>query len=196
MRTQLYFDICEGDQIKLDSLSIDTSGTYLFNYKAAGGCDSILTAKVTLNFNASQIKDTLLCEGEVISILGKDYSAKGDSLSGRLLVFNALEMKFRELRLTKNPDRAEITSLIDYNQFCNGSHPEPLKQKPGDMEEMTVQQLQTILESQTEEHLLIDVRNPNEYEIAQIPGSVLIPLSEIESGEGIVKIKIFWERRN
>ena len=115
---------------------------------------------------------------------------QGDSLSGRLLVFNALDMKFRELKLTKNPVRAEIKTLIDYNQFCNGSQTESSNSQPQkSMEEITVQQLQQILEAQAEDHLLVDVRNPNEYEIAQIPGSVLIPLSEIENGEGVTKVK-------
>lgn len=116
---------------------------------------------------------------------------QGTTLSGRLLIFNALEMKFKELKLTRNPDRPEITSLIDYNQFC-GAPPTP-HTNPDTidklMQEITVQELQSILQSQADQYLLVDVRNPNEYEIAKIPGSVLIPLSEIESGEGITKIQ-------
>ncbi len=115
---------------------------------------------------------------------------QGNTLSGRLLVFNALEMKFRELKLTRNPDRPEIKSLIDYNQFCgtpNSNGDSGTKSKA--MQEITVQELQSLLASKADQYLLVDVRNPNEYEIAKIPGSVLIPLSEIESGDGITKIK-------
>jgi adenylyltransferase/sulfurtransferase len=115
---------------------------------------------------------------------------QGKTLSGRLLVFNALGMTFKELKLTRNPDRPEIKTLIDYNQFCGvpNSHGN-LDTRGKAMQEITVQELQSILETKADQYLLIDVRNPNEYEIAQIPGSVLIPLSEIESGEGVTKIQ-------
>ncbi|MEM9135804.1 MAG: molybdopterin-synthase adenylyltransferase MoeB [Cyanobacteria bacterium P01_F01_bin.42] len=114
---------------------------------------------------------------------------QGNTLSGRLLVFNALEMKFRELKLTKNPDRAKITRLIDYHQFCGVPDPPPFSEENSTMEEMTVHELHNILRSQDEQYLLVDVRNPNEYEIAKIPGSILVPLSDIETGSGIQTIK-------
>ncbi len=115
---------------------------------------------------------------------------QGTTLSGRLLLFNALEMKFRELKLRPNPVRPVIEKLIDYEQFCGitQAKAEEEKQKM-DMQEITVQELKQLLDSGDRDFLLIDVRNPNEYEIAKIPGSVLIPLPEIEQGAGVEKVK-------
>ncbi len=115
---------------------------------------------------------------------------QGTTLSGRLLLFNALEMKFRELKLRPNPERPVIEKLIDYEQFCGitQAKAEEEKQKMS-MAEITVQELKTLLDSGSEDFLLVDVRNPNEYEIAKIPGAVLIPLPEIEQGAGVEKVK-------
>jgi len=115
---------------------------------------------------------------------------QGTTLSGRLLLFNALEMKFRELKLRPNPERPVIEKLIDYEQFCGitQAKAEEEKQKMS-MAEMTVQELKTLLDSGSQDFLLIDVRNPNEYEIAKIPGAVLIPLPEIEQGAGVEEVK-------
>lgn len=115
---------------------------------------------------------------------------QGTTLSGRLLLFNALEMKFRELKLRPNPVRPVIEKLIDYEQFCGitQAKAEEEKQKM-DMQEMTVQELKQLLDGEDRDFLLIDVRNPNEYEIAKIPGAVLIPLPEIEQGAGVEKVK-------
>ncbi len=114
----------------------------------------------------------------------------GNTLSGRLLLYNALEMKFRELKLRPNPERPVIEKLIDYQEFCGipQAKAEEEKQKTA-MDEMTVQELKELLDSDKDDYLLIDVRNPNEYEIAQIPGAVLIPLPEIEEGIGIEKVQ-------
>lgn len=116
--------------------------------------------------------------------------SQGTSLRGRLLILNALDMKFREIKLSPNPHRPIITELIDYHEFCGGPQPpEHLSPSLENMEEITVQDLQEILASQADDYVLIDVRNPNEYEIAQIPGSTLIPLGDIEAGQGIEQIK-------
>lgn len=114
----------------------------------------------------------------------------GNTLSGRLLLYNALEMKFRELKLRPNPERPVIEKLIDYQEFCGipQAKAEAEKQKTA-MDEMTVQELKELLDSDKDDYVLIDVRNPNEYQIAQIPGAVLIPLPEIEEGPGIEKVK-------
>lgn len=109
----------------------------------------------------------------------------GNTLSGRLLLYNALDMKFRELKLRPNPVRPIIEKLIDYEQFCGISKEE----SKVDIPDMTVQQLKELLDSATDDYVLIDVRNPNEYDIAKIPGSVLVPLPEIEEGSGIDKVK-------
>ena len=112
------------------------------------------------------------------------------TLSGRLLLYNALEMKFRELKLRPNPERPVIEKLIDYEQFCGipqAQAEETLRQM--DVSEMTVQELKQLLDSGTDDVVLLDVRNPHEYEIAKIPGSVLVPLPDIENGAGVDKVK-------
>jgi adenylyltransferase/sulfurtransferase len=115
---------------------------------------------------------------------------KGDTLSGRLLLYNALDMTFRQLKLRPNPVRPVIEKLIDYDQFCGvtKAKEEEEKRQQG-MQEMTVQELKQLFDSGAKDFVLLDVRNPNEYEIAKIPGSVLIPLSEIENGQGVDKVK-------
>ena len=55
--------------------------------------------------------------------------------------------------------------------------------------EMTVQELKALMDSGAQDYVLVDVRNPNEYEIAKIPGAILVPLSEIENGPGVEKIR-------
>ena len=115
---------------------------------------------------------------------------QGSTLSGRLLLYNALEMSFRELKLRPNPERPVIEKLIDYEEFCGipQAKMEEAKQQ-AELAEMTVQELKQLLDSNTDDYVLIDVRNPNEYEIAQIPGSVLIPLPDIENGSGVKKVQ-------
>jgi adenylyltransferase/sulfurtransferase len=115
---------------------------------------------------------------------------QGTTLSGRLLLYNALEMKFRELKLRPNPERPVIEKLIDYEHFCGipQAKAEEAKQQL-EISEMTVQELKQLLDSGADDFVLLDVRNPNEYEIAKIPGSVLVPLPDIESGKGVEKVK-------
>ncbi len=106
---------------------------------------------------------------------------KGESLAGRLLLIDALGMKFRELKLRKNPDcpvcgtHPSIRKLIDYEQFC-GIEPEgpQLNAKA----EITATQLKRELDS-GQPPFVLDVRNPNEYQIARIPGAYLIPLQQL-----------------
>jgi adenylyltransferase/sulfurtransferase len=114
----------------------------------------------------------------------------GNTLSGRLLLYNALDMSFRELKLRPNPVRPVIDKLIDYEQFCGipQAQQEAEQEKAG-MAEMTVAELKQILDSGANDVLLLDVRNPNEYEIASIPGAVLVPLPDIENGKGVDKVK-------
>ena len=120
-------------------------------------------------------------------ILGVD-AAK--TLSGRLLLYNAMEMKFRELKLRPNPVRPVIEKLIDYEQFCGipQAQAEAAKSE-SELQEMSVNELKTLLDSNANDYVLIDVRNPNEYQIAQIEGATLIPLPEIEDGDGVAKVK-------
>ena len=113
-----------------------------------------------------------------------------NTLSGRLLLYNALDMKFRELKLRPNPERPVINKLIDYEQFCGipQAKAEEAKRQT-EIPEMTVRELKELIDRGADAFILVDVRNLNEYEIAKIPGSVLVPLPEIEEGTGIEKIK-------
>ena len=83
------------------------------------------------------------------------------TLSGRLLLYNALEMKFRELKLRPNPERPVIEKLIDYEQFCGipQAQAEEAKRQM-DVSEMTVQELKQLLDSGADDFVLLDVRNP------------------------------------
>jgi adenylyltransferase/sulfurtransferase len=112
----------------------------------------------------------------------------GEPLIGRFLIFDALKMKFRELKLRKDPDcpvcgeHPTVTELIDYEQFC-GITPAASAAEPSSTEdesEATVEELKTRLDRH-ESFLLLDVREPQEFEICRIPGSVLIPLGDLPS---------------
>ena len=114
----------------------------------------------------------------------------GTTLSGRLVLYNALDMKFRELKLRPNPIRPVIDKLIDYEQFCGipQAQAEEAKQQM-EIQEMTVKELKALLDGGAKDFVLLDVRNPHEYQIAKIPGSVLVPLPDIENGDGVAKVK-------
>jgi len=115
---------------------------------------------------------------------------QGNTLSGRLLLYNALEMKFRELKLRPNPIRPVIDRLIDYEEFCGIPQAASQEmQQQTEIPEMTVQELKALLDSGAKDFVLLDVRNPHEYEIAKIPGSILVPLPDIEAGDGVAKVK-------
>jgi sulfur-carrier protein adenylyltransferase/sulfurtransferase len=115
---------------------------------------------------------------------------QGRTLSGRLLLYNALDMTFRELKLRPNPVRPVIEKLIDYEEFCGIPQAKAAEEKEKEgLMEMTVQELKQLLDSGADDFVLLDVRNPNEYAIAQIPGSVLVPLPDIENGAGVTQVK-------
>jgi sulfur-carrier protein adenylyltransferase/sulfurtransferase len=111
----------------------------------------------------------------------------GEPLIGRFLIYDALKMRFRELKLRKDPDcpvcgtHPTVTKLIDYEQFC-GIRPEPAAvQASGagvNQFETTSIDLKKRLDA-GDDVLILDVREPNEYQICRIPGSVLIPLGEL-----------------
>ncbi len=115
---------------------------------------------------------------------------KGTTLSGRLVLYNALDMKFRELKLRPNPVRPVIEKLIDYEMFCGIPQAQAAEAEQQSMlTEMTVTELKTLIDSGADDFVLIDVRNPNEYDIAKIPGSILIPLPDIENSDGVDQVK-------
>jgi len=108
---------------------------------------------------------------------------RGEPLIGRLLLFDALAMKFRELNLRKNPDcpicgtHRTITKLIDYEQFCGIRGEEHIPVQTG-IPEITPAEVKKKMDEH-EPFVLIDVREPHEYQICRIPGSKLIPLGEV-----------------
>ncbi|MEG4318256.1 MULTISPECIES: molybdopterin-synthase adenylyltransferase MoeB [unclassified Microcoleus] len=114
---------------------------------------------------------------------------QGTTLSGRLLLYNALDMTFRQLKLRPNPVRPVIDKLIDYEQFCGIPQAKAEEAEQQKIPEMTVTELKELIDSGAKDFVLLDVRNPNEYQIAQIPGSVLVPLPDIEHGQGVAKVK-------
>jgi adenylyltransferase/sulfurtransferase len=108
---------------------------------------------------------------------------KGSSLVGRLLLFNALDMKFRELKLRRDPqcpvcgEHPTIKELIDYEMFC-GIQPEPANPAVNP-DEVTVQDMKKALDNPGLNIKVVDVREPDEYEIAKVNGVPLLPLSEL-----------------
>jgi sulfur-carrier protein adenylyltransferase/sulfurtransferase len=115
---------------------------------------------------------------------------QGQTLSGRLMLYDALNMKFRELKLQPNPERPVIEKLIDYEEFCGIPQAKAAEaEAQSEMQEITVTELKSLLDSAKNDFVLLDVRNPHEVEIAAIPGAVLVPLPEIENGQGAQKVK-------
>lgn len=113
----------------------------------------------------------------------------GRTLLGRLLMFDALEMTWRELKIRKDPEVPEITELIDYDYFCG--------LKGSDTDEVVagstidVHELKKRLDDRAagkDDFILIDVREQNEFDINRIPGSALIPKGEFLTGEAFAKL--------
>src|SRR5437773_4745629 len=108
---------------------------------------------------------------------------KGSSLIGRLLLFNALDMKFRELKLRRDRgcplcgENPTITKLIDYEQFC-GIAPEPAHPTTNP-DEVTVQEMKRALDDPGLGIKVLDVRDPDEYEICHVNGVPQIPLGAL-----------------
>jgi adenylyltransferase/sulfurtransferase len=109
---------------------------------------------------------------------------KGTSLSGRLLVLDAMKMHFRELKLRKDPacpvcgEHPTITKLIDYEQFCGIRGEEMEQVNLGSEWEISPRALDAKLRG-GDELVILDVRNPEEAQISRIKGSILIPLGEL-----------------
>ena len=107
---------------------------------------------------------------------------KGESLIGRLLLFDALKMKFRELKLRKNPEcpicgeNPTIRELIDYEEFCGITH-QPEVTVGADFE-ITPVELKAKID-RGDDFVLVDVREPEEFAICRIPGSKLVPLRTV-----------------
>jgi adenylyltransferase/sulfurtransferase len=106
----------------------------------------------------------------------------GQSLVGRLMLYDALAMKFRELKLRRNPecpvcgDHPTVTKLIDYQQFCGIPQHTPEPEVLGS--DITPREVKA-KQDRGDIFTFIDVREPNEYQICKIPGTVLIPLGDL-----------------
>jgi adenylyltransferase/sulfurtransferase len=103
----------------------------------------------------------------------------GTSLAGRLLIYDAMAMEFTEFRLAKDPDcpvcgeKPTITGLIDYDGFCGVS-----SEGEEEVDQLSASEVSQRL-ARGDDFLLLDVRDPDEYERARIDGSTLIPLSQL-----------------
>jgi adenylyltransferase/sulfurtransferase len=112
----------------------------------------------------------------------------GETLSGRLLLYDALSMRFRELKLRRDPDcpvcgdHPVIRELIDYHEFCGVTkHEAPQPEAPGN--EVDVVQLKAKLD-RGDRFLLLDVRETHEYQICRLPNATLVPMREVQQHIG------------
>jgi sulfur-carrier protein adenylyltransferase/sulfurtransferase len=116
----------------------------------------------------------------------------GEPIAGRLMIYDALEMEYRKLKVRKDPNCAlcgenpTVTDLIDYDAFCGAVSDEAAEAAAGST--ISVTQLEQMLkerEAGERDFVLVDVREPNEHEINRIPGSVLIPKGEFLNGNAL-----------
>jgi adenylyltransferase/sulfurtransferase len=113
----------------------------------------------------------------------------GEPLLGRLLVFDALEMSWREVRVRQDPAGEPVTGLIDYDAFCGAVSSEAADAARDST--ISVKDLERMLaarERGEEDFVLVDVREPAEHEIVSIPGAELIPKGRFESGEALAEL--------
>ena len=109
----------------------------------------------------------------------------GEPLVGRLLVFDALEMTWREIKVRKDPNTVPITELIDYESFCGVVSDEAQEAAKGST--ITAAELKDLLDSDKKIDL-VDVREPAEWEIVKIPGARLVPKDEILRGDALAEM--------
>jgi molybdopterin/thiamine biosynthesis adenylyltransferase/rhodanese-related sulfurtransferase len=109
----------------------------------------------------------------------------GEPLLGRLMVYDALEMTYRTIKIRKDPETKPITELIDYEAFCGVVSDDARSAAAGHT--ITPLELKQKIDA-GDDFLLVDVREPHEYEIVKIPGSVLIPKDRILSGAAFAEL--------
>ena len=115
----------------------------------------------------------------------------GDSLAGRLMIYDALEMSYKTVRVRKDPECAicgknpSITGLIDYDAFCGAVSADAEAAASGST--ITAAELKGMLDLE-DNIFLIDVREPNEYEIVSIPGATLIPKDQFLTGAALERL--------
>ncbi|WP_319804446.1 adenylyltransferase/sulfurtransferase MoeZ [Nocardioides malaquae] len=147
---------------------------------AEGGVLGVLCASV------GSIQST-----EAIKLL----TGAGEPLVGKLMIYDALEMEYRKLKVRKDPscalcgDNPTVTDLIDYETFCGAISDEAAEAAVDAT--VSVRQLETMLaerEAGARDFELIDVREPNEREINEIPGSVLVPRGDFLTGAALERL--------
>lgn len=130
----------------------------------------------------------MLC-ASVGSVMGTEaiklITGIGESLLGRLLIYDALEMSYRTIRVRKDPSTPKITELIDYEAFCGVVSADAAEAAAGST--ITPAELRELLDS-GQQLELIDVREPAEWEINHIEGARLVPQSTLNSGEGLATL--------
>jgi len=109
----------------------------------------------------------------------------GETLLGRLMVYDALEMTYRTIKLRKDPEATKVTELIDYEAFC-GVVSDDAKDAAADST-ITAPELKAMIDS-GKDFQLIDVREPVEWDIVRIPGATLIPKDRILSGDALSEL--------
>lgn len=116
----------------------------------------------------------------------------GDPLVGKLMIYDALEMEYRKLKVRKDPNCAlcgenpTVTDLIDYDTFCGAISDEAAEAAvDATISVSTLEQWLKERDNGDRDFVLVDVREPNEYEINKIPGSVLIPKGEFLNGNAL-----------
>ena len=119
----------------------------------------------------------------------------GEPLLGKLMIYDALEMEYRKLAVRKDPncaicgDKPTVTGLIDYETFCGAVSDEAADAAAGStISVTTLEHWLKERENGERDFLLVDVREPNEYEINRIPGSVLIPKGEFLTGTALAEL--------
>jgi adenylyltransferase/sulfurtransferase len=130
----------------------------------------------------------ILC-ASIASVMGTEaiklITGIGDPLLGRLMVYDALDMTYRTIKIRKDPTTPKITELIDYEEFC-GVVSEAAAEAAVDST-ITPRELRDMLDS-GRKVALIDVREPVEWDINHIDGAELIPKSALEAGDGLAKL--------
>ncbi|MFT8176703.1 adenylyltransferase/sulfurtransferase MoeZ [Mycobacteroides chelonae] len=130
----------------------------------------------------------ILC-ASIASVMGTEaiklITGIGDSLLGRLMVYDALDMTYRTIKIRKDPATPKITELIDYDAFC-GVISDEASAAVADST-ITPRELRELLDAD-KKVALIDVREPVEWDIVHIDGAELVPKSTLESGAGLAKL--------
>jgi sulfur-carrier protein adenylyltransferase/sulfurtransferase len=130
----------------------------------------------------------IIC-ASIASVMGTEaiklITGIGEPLLGRLMIYDALEMSYRTIRIRKDPSTPRITELIDYDEFCGVVSEDAAEAATGST--ITPHELRELLDS-GRKLALIDVREPVEWDIVHIDGAQLIPQSSINSGEGLAKL--------